>query len=402
MPSFQYRALGGGEVVRGVAEGASVAEVAAALHGRGLMVLGITPARRVTGLLNLELGGGGLRRGELTELTRELSAMLGAGQDLDRALRFLVEGAANKRVAAVLGRVRDAVRDGAPLASACAREPRSFPKLYIGLVRAGEAGGALAVTLERVAGLLERQRGLNATIQAALIYPAILVVAATGSIILLLTRVLPQFVPLFAENGVPVPPSTAFLLGAGAAVSRFGLLALALLVAGGAAAVWALRRPGPRLLADRALLAVPVVGGLLGEVLAARFARTLGLLLVNGVPLLAALGLTGEVLGNSVARTAVARAAESVKTGQGLARALARSAVFPARLVHLLRLGEETAQLGPMALRAADIHEERTRLGVQRAVALLVPAITIIMGAAVAGIVSSLLLAMLSLNDIAQ
>jgi general secretion pathway protein F len=126
------------------------------------------------------------------------------------------------------------------------------------------------------------------------------------------------------------------------------------------------------------------------------------MLLTNGVPLLAALGITEEVLGNLLARDAVAQAARSAKSGEGLSKSLAKSAIFPARLVHLLKLGEDTAQLGPLALRAADIHEERTRLAVQRVVALLVPAITILMGAAVAGIVSSLLLAMLSLNDIAQ
>jgi general secretion pathway protein F len=126
------------------------------------------------------------------------------------------------------------------------------------------------------------------------------------------------------------------------------------------------------------------------------------MLLVNGVPLLAALGIVRDVLGNQAAQNAVAAAAESAKAGQGMATALQREGIFPLRLLHLLRLGEATAQLGPLALRAADIHEERTRLALQRMVALLVPAITVLMGAAVAGIVSSLLLAMLSLNDIAQ
>jgi len=235
-----------------------------------------------------------------------------------------------------------------------------------------------------------------------MIYPAILLLAATGSIVLLLTQVLPQFVPLFAQNGVALPPSTAFLLGAGNAVSAYGFYALAALAAAALAAHLALRKPAPRLAADRFLLRLPVIGGLIREILAARFAHTLGMLLVNGVPLLSALGIAQEVLDNRAVQAAVAAAAESASTGQGMTTALQRSAVFPTRLVHLLRLGEATAQLGPLALRAADIHEERTRLALQRLVALLVPAITVLMGAAVAGIVSSLLLAMLSLNDIAQ
>jgi len=404
MPSYRYRAVGSaGEVLRGEVEGASAGVVAAALQQRGLLVLRVDPARRGLQFLQAELGGGArLRRSELADVTRELASLLGAGQDLDRSLRFIVDGAANRRVAAVLGRVRDQVRGGASLAAALQAESRSFPRLLIGLVRAGEAGGDLAGTLERLAALLERQRSLAATIQSAMIYPAILVVAAVGSIMLLLTRVLPQFVPLFAENGVALPASTAVLLGLGDAIANYALPALVLCVSGGFAARLWLRRPAARLAADRVLLKIPVAGGLLRDILAAQFTRTLGSLLNNGVPLLAAMAVVQDVLGNRAARGAVAKAADSARNGQGIARSLQVSGVFPARMVQLLRLGEDTARLGPLSLRAADIFEERTRLGVQRLVALLVPAITILMGAAVAGIVSSLLLAMLSLNDIAQ
>jgi general secretion pathway protein F len=404
MPSYRYRAVGSaGEVLRGEVEGASAGVVAAALQQRGLLVLRVDPARRGLRFLQAELGGGArLRRTELADVTRELASLLGAGQDLDRSLRFIVDGAANRRVAAVLGRVRDQVRGGASLAAALQAESRSFPRLLIGLVRAGEAGGDLAGTLERLAALLERQRSLAATIQSAMIYPAILVVAAVGSIMLLLTRVLPQFVPLFAENGVALPASTAVLLGLGHAIANYALPALVLCVSGGFAARLWLRRPAARLAADRVLLKIPVAGGLLRDILAAQFTRTLGSLLNNGVPLLAAMAVVQDVLGNRAARGAVAKAADSARNGQGIARSLQVSGVFPARMVQLLRLGEDTARLGPLSLRAADIFEERTRLGVQRLVALLVPAITILMGAAVAGIVSSLLLAMLSLNDIAQ
>ena len=162
--------------------------------------------------------------------------MLGAGQDIDRALRFLVETAPNRRVAAVMGRVREAVRDGAPLGTALGGQPRSFPRLYIGLVRAGEAGGTLAATLERLATLMERERSLSSTVTSAMIYPAILLVAAAiGSITLLLTEVLPQFVPLFQQNGASLPRSTQLLIDFGAAVSAYGLWVLLLLILAGVA-----------------------------------------------------------------------------------------------------------------------------------------------------------------------
>ncbi len=149
------------------------------------------------------------------------------------------------------------------------------------------------------------------------------------------------------------------------------------------------------------LLRLPVIGGLMRETLAARLTRTLGSLLQNGVPLVSALGITTEVLGNLAAAEAVEAAANVTKSGGGLARPLGEAGLFPARTIHLLQLGEEAAQLAPMALKAADIHDEQARLMMQRLVALAVPAITIVMGLAVAGIVSALLSAMLSLNDLA-
>jgi len=153
---------------------------------------------------------------------------------------------------------------------------------------------------------------------------------------------------------------------------------------------------------DRVSLRLPIIGGVLRELLAARFTRVLGTLLVNGVPIITALGITRDAVGNHAVVTAIDRAITAARSGASLCAPLAEARVFPLRTSHLLRVGEEHAELGPMALRAAEIHEERTRLVLQRLVALLVPAITILMGAAVAAIVGSLLTAMLSLNDLAS
>jgi general secretion pathway protein F len=343
-----------------------------------------------------------LRAQEMTNFTRELAIMLEAGQDVDRALRFLVETAPNARVQHVIGALRDAVRDGSPLNEALARHPDSFSRLYIGLVRAGEAGGTLAATLSRLASLLERERSLKASITSAMIYPMLLVAAMTGSIMLLLTQVLPQFVPLFEEAGASLPAPTRVLIACGNFVTSYGIYLLLLLASVFLLTRQLLHRHGPRLLTERLLLALPIVGALSREIIAARFSRTLGTLLMNGVSLIAALGIVQDAIANLAGAAAVERAMLSAKAGAGLAGSLAESGIFPLRTSYLLRLGEETAQLGPMALRAAEIHEEKARLGLQRLVALLVPAITIVMGAAVAGIVVSLLLAMLSLNDLAQ
>ena len=278
----------------------------------------------VSGLLAMEFGrGDALGRTDLTNLTRELSIMLAAGQDIDRSLRFLVETAPNRRVAGLMTRVRDAVRDGAPLATAMADHPRSFPRLYIGLVRAGEAGGTLAPTLERLATLMERERSLRSTITSALIYPAILLVAAIGSITLLLTEVLPQFVPLFQQNGATLPRSTELLIGLGDAVASYGLWVLLAVIVAGALVRQALQRPATRLAADRLLLRLPILGSLAREILAARFTRTLGTLLTNGVPLIAALGIVAEAVGNRAGEAAIEAATVSAKGGAGLSAPLA-------------------------------------------------------------------------------
>ena len=406
MPTFRWSAVnGGGDVVGGVMEAPDRAVVVERLQRQGHLVLRADPADRRRGLaelLQIDLGGTrALDKAALSEITRELAIMLAAGQDLDRVLRFVADNTRSARARAVLAGVRDKVRGGNSLAAALATEPRSFSKLYIGLVRAGEAGGTLPATLDRLATLLERERSLSASLRSALIYPALLVVAAVGSIVLLLDYVLPQFTPIFEQAGAELPTATRVLMILGAAVGAatpwllLGLLA-AVLVARNL-----LAKPANRLKLDRLLLRLPVAGRLLRETLAARLTRTIGSLLQNGVPLIPALGIAKDALGNLAAAEAVEAAALGAKDGAGLARPLGAAGVFPTRTIHLLQLGEESAQLSALALKAAEIHDEQARLMMQRLVALAVPLITIAMGLTVAGIVSALLTAMLSLNDLA-
>jgi general secretion pathway protein F len=407
MPSFRWSAInGGGEVAHGVMDAPDRLAVVERLQRQGHTVLRADPAdgrRGISELLQIEIGGTrGLDKTSLVEATRELAIMLMAGQDLDRALRFVVDNTRNARARKILGNVRDKVRSGSSLAAALAGEPRSFSKLYVGLVRAGEAGGTLPATLDRLAGLLERERSLTASLHAALIYPALLVVAAIGSIVLLLDYVLPQFTPIFEQAGAQLPTATRVLMTLGTAVGAATPWLLATVLVAGLVARHLLAQAAYRLPFDRLLLRLPVAGSLIRETLAARLTRTLGSLLENGVPLIPALGIAKDALGNLAAAAAVETAALRAKGGAGLARPLAAAGVFPPRTIHLLQLGEEAAQLAAMSLKAADIHDEQARLMMQRLVALAVPLITITMGLAVAGIISALLTAMLSLNDLAR
>jgi general secretion pathway protein F len=406
MPEFRYVAIDpAGNRTSGAMGAADAAEVIARLQRAGNIPVSAEPAgqgAKLSDLLRFEIGRRTLSPGDLANLTRELAVMLTAGQDLDRALRFLGETATNKRSRVILESLRESVRDGTSLSAAMAQHPGSFSRLYLGLVRAGETGGTLAPTLSRMAVLLERQQALISTITSAMIYPVLLLIVAIGSVTLLLTEVLPQFTPLFAQNGVAMPRSTQLLIEVGALIGTAGPYILVALVIGVILARRALQRPAFRLPVDRLLLRLPLIGGLLREVVAARFTRTLGTMVMNGVPLIEALRTVRDAVGNLAASRAIEGATISARGGIDLSRSLEEPNIFPKRTIYLLRLGEETAQLGQMALHAAEIHEEATRVSVQRLVALLVPAITIAMGAMVAGIVSSLLLAMLSLNDLAQ
>lgn len=406
VPSFRWSAVGsGGDVVHGVMEAPDRGALIDRLQSQGQIVLRAEPIGARSSLFDLgqlKLGvTRGIDREALGEFTRELSIMLTAGQDLDRAMRFVVENTGNKRARVILENLRNKVRAGSSLAAALATEPRSFSRLYIGMVRAGEAGGMLASTLERLAVLLERERSLRANLRSSMTYPAILVIAAAGSLVLLLEYVLPQFTPIFEQAGAQLPAATRALMTIAGIFGTIGpYLLLALLVVG-LIGGRALALPAIRLEADRMLLRLPVLGAILRETLAARLTRTLGTLLQSGMPLIAALGIAKDALGNLAAAEAVDAAAVKAKSGRGVAGPLGEAGIFPARTIHLLQLGEEAAQLAPMALKAADIHDEQVRLMLQRVVALAVPIITITMGVAVAGIIGALLSAMLSLNELA-
>src|SRR5215813_11457253 len=251
MPSFRWSAInGGGDTVTGVMEAPDRETVVERLQRQGHLVLRADPADRRRGLrelLQVELGGArGLEKAALAEVTRELAIMLAAGQDLDRALRFVVDNTRSARARAILANVRDKVRGGSSLAAALAGEPRSFSKLYIGLVRAGEAGGTLPATLDRLATLLERERSLSANLRSALIYPALLIVAAIGSIMLLLEYVLPQFAPIFEQAGAELPAATRALMTVGTVVGAAMPWLLLAVLAGVLIARQLLTRPSYR------------------------------------------------------------------------------------------------------------------------------------------------------------
>jgi general secretion pathway protein F len=373
MAQFQYRAMtGSGAVVRGVLDAPSRDQVVRQLRTRGLFPLDASErgAAGLRGLFpkNLRFGGRVTMRG-LAMATQELSTLLKAGLELDRALGILVGLSDIGALKAPFEGVRNRVRDGMAFADALSSDP-AFPKFYVSMVRAGEHGGTLDVTLQRLTDYLSRTLAIREQITSALVYPCILLLTAGASIIVILVFVLPEFEPLMIAGGI-------------VALRR------------------ALRNPAHRLKWDAFRLRWPVLGDLLASIEVERLMRTFGTLLSNGVPIPTALNLSKDVLSNTVLSAAIRDAAVSLREGERLAQRLARSKVFPPVTLDLIRIGEESGKLDEMLLRQADLDEHRIKHKVDRALALLVPVLTIGLGMVVAGLIASMLVAIISVNDLA-
>jgi general secretion pathway protein F len=406
VPRFRYIAIdSAGKSSRGVLEGASASAVAERLQSKGFLLLDAHELGRRGAVLDFLTSDvafeRGMRKPAVAYFLRELAVMIGAGQDVDYTLRFLAENGDDKRSRKLAEDLRNDVRGGKPLSVAMATHPRVFSPLYLGMVRAGEAGGKLGESLAQLAELLERENKFAASVQSALIYPALLILAAIATIVLLLTDVLPQFTPIFEQAGAELPGPTRILIASGDFLRDQGVWLFVVLLAIAFMIRQAWHQVAARRAIERVTLMVPILGSLIRRIQAARLARTLGTLVRNGVGLVPALVVVRGVLASRLAEQIVDAAADKVRAGARLSGALAEGGVFPPQLIQLLRLGEETGRLGEMALRAAAIHEDQVQESMQRLVSLLIPVITIVMGLLVAGIVSSLVLAMLSLNDLA-
>jgi general secretion pathway protein F len=404
MVQFQYRAMtGSGAVVRGVLDAPTQEQVVRQLRLRGLYPLDASEhgSGGLRGLLprNFRFGARVTMRG-LAMATQELSTLLKAGLELDRALGILVGLSDIGALKAPFEGVRNRVRDGMSFAEALATDP-VFPKFYVSMVRAGEHGGSLDVTLQRLTDYLGRTMAIREQITSALVYPSLLLLTAGASIIVILVFVIPEFEPLFADAGKSLPLPTKMVMGAGDAVRDYGWIFLLLVTGGIFALRRALQKPANRLKWDAYKLKWPVLGSLLASIEVERLMRTFGTLLSNGVPIPTALNLSKDVLSNTVLAAAIRDAAVSLREGERLAQRLERSKVFPPVTLDLIQIGEESGKLDEMLLRQADLDESRIKHKVDRALAMLVPILTIGLGMVVAGLIVSMLVAIISVNDLA-
>jgi general secretion pathway protein F len=400
--TWRYRAATPSGAVRtGALDGASREDVIAQLRRLGLLPIETAPAPGGASQPGAAIRANGQTRQAVVNAIGELAVLLEAGLALDRALAVSVDNIINPGVKTAFARIHARVKEGATLSSAMSETKGLFPPMASAMCEAGEADGRLGRALARLADSLDRAEALRQTVISSMVYPAMLMIVAISVVLVMLLIVVPQFEGLFQGAHGKLPLATRLVMGASEGVRRYGLVGLAVLAVGVFAARQWLRRPSIRLAFDRLVLGIPQVGPLIVNAETAAFARTLGSLVDGGVPLPTALGIAERSISNSHMAAAVARVVAGLKQGGGLTGPLAASRVFPPMALSFLRTGEETAQLGLMLGRLADVLDRTVRSTIQRLIGILTPAITVVMGAMVATTIAAIMSAILGFNDLA-
>lgn len=406
MPLFRYKAVGAdGKIAEGDLEARSQTAAIDRLQTMGYVPIRadeITAAQADKRSLRRPLfGSRQITQSRVAVLTQELATLLRAKLPLDRALELLIELSPNARVRQVVTQIREQVHDGATLSAAMETQKGVFSRLYLNMVRAGEAGGAVDSVLMRLAEYMERARELRDTVTSALIYPAILLGVAGLSVVVLLIFVVPQFQQMFEDAGQALPFATQVVISLGEALRGYWWLMLGVILAVAYYFRKQFAEPATRYRWDNRLLGVPLLGEFIAKLEVARFSRTLGTLMINGVPLLTALGIVKETLTNQVLAQSMGNVAESLKQGHGLTQPLMEAPYFPKLAAHMIRVGEETGHLEEMLIQVADVYDKEVRSSIKRLLALLEPALILTLGLVIAAIIISILVAILSINELA-
>ena len=405
MPVFYYRAIdASGVTVSGEVDMPDERAAARHLQQDGYVPIEIDRTRTTSlrALLDTEITPRqALSARDRVAFTRSLATLLGAGLPLDRALATLRDLGTSKSLRRVAGSLLDRVRDGASLSRAVDGEGTAFPPLYRGIVRAGEAGARLDAALTDLADMLEQAQRRLGELRSALIYPAFLVVTAIGSVGVLLAYVVPTFEPLLADAGVEPPPITQAVIGTARFVETYWVTMLSLVGTLILAGAIALRNPTLRKKWDRAKLSVPGLGETLRKFETARLCRLLGTMLGNGVALPAALNLARDGLGNRAFAAEVSRVLPEVEAGRGLAQPLRDGALLPPLALQLIQVGQDSGDLTPMLMKTAEIFDAEAKRAFDQMLSLLTPVLTLLMGGLIALIISSILFALFSINELA-
>jgi general secretion pathway protein F len=405
MAFFQYRAADqAGKIIEGVMEAEVEQSVVSRLHEMGCIPLRIAlPGQSAGSVLPMRLPMLNRRKvsqQQLLQFTQELSTLLSAGLPLDRSLSILGGLIEEKEFSTVLKTILEAVRAGKSLAASMGEHPQVFPKLYVNMIRAGEAGGILESVLRYLAEYLESSQALKEDIKSALIYPMILATAAGLSLVILFIYVIPRFSLIFKDVGKALPWITRAVIEFSNALTQYGWIAFLLVLVAVAGGVFYVRSPEGKAETDSLLLRVWLIGDLIRKFETARFARTLSALLKGGVPLLDALGTVQGVVANRLLSRALGQVQVRVREGKGMARPLGESGLFPPLALNMIAVGEETGKLEAMLTEVAGYYDQEVKRTTKRLTALLEPALILGMGLIIGVVVVSMLMAIFSINDL--
>ncbi len=412
MPVYRYRAVNpAGEIATGELEAANEDEIVGRLRDQGLMP---TQIAHGSGAVSVAAGvpraegaprpgmfaSKTVTRDQLLGITRELSTLLRAGLPLDRALEVLIGLAPTPVAGALMQGIRDDVRGGKSLSQALDERREVFSRFYVNIVRAGEAGGALGVVLQRLSDTMERNKELRESVKSALIYPVILVCVAVASVALLLIWVVPQFEATFAQAGKALPLPTLVVVTLGKFMRTWWWALAGAIVLG---ITW-YRLRGRKLTVrqrrDARLLRTPLLGDLIGKVETARFARTLSTLLANGVTLLAGLSIVKETMTNVVMADALDGVIGKLREGKGFGRPLADTGLYPRLASQMILVGEESGRLEEMLARVADVYDREVQTAIKRFLSVLEPVLILSLALLIGGIVFSILMGVMGMSEL--
>lgn len=403
MPIFRYKGyLQNGKSSEGSITADSIKDAREKLKNSGILPAEIESDERNSSRIGIFSRRRSVGLPELALLTRRLATLIGASMPLFEAISTLMEQERPGELRSILSRVKERLAEGRGLAAALASESELFSESYISMVAAGEASGALDLVLERLADFLEGQESVRSKVTTALAYPILMAIVGGGVMLFLLAFVIPKITGVFADNKAALPFITIVLLKISTVV-RKGWWALAALVAAlGFIYRRLIKREEFRLKRDTLLLKLPGLGTLLQKLILARFAKILGLLLTSGVPVIKAMEITGEAVVNRAYRTFLGEARGDLMEGGKLSATLAKSALFPPLLIHMVGIGEQSGTLEKMLEKVGNAFEKEFDTGTTRFMALLEPILVLAMGLSVGFVVVAVLLPIFELNQLVK
>ena len=395
MPVYAYRGKSrAGVEVRGEREADTKQALLAALRREQISPLMVKEKGKELSLPKL---GGKVKTKELAIFTRQFSVMIDAGLPLVQCLEALAQQQENKVFAGVLQAVRTEVEGGSTLAYAMSQHPKVFDSLYTNMIAAGEAGGILDTILQRLSSYIEKAVKLKRAVQSAMVYPVAVLSIAVGVIILILWKVVPIFVNLFASLDAGLPLPTRMVIAMSNFVGRYIIFMVPAAIGLGYAFRRYYQTPPGRMTVDSLMLKVPVLGNVLRKIAVARFSRTLSTLITSGVPILEGLAITARTAGNAVIEKAIMETRTSIEQGKTIVEPLRESGVFPTMVTQMVAVGEQTGALDNMLTKVAEFFEDEVDAAVADLLTAIEPIMILVLGVIVGGIVISMYLPLFSL-----